>query len=31
MTAMALYKKLHRIRIALTECTQRVLAQEIEL
>jgi len=30
MTAMALYKKLHRIRILLTECTQRVLAQEIE-
>lgn len=27
-TAMALYKSLHRIRIALMNCTQRVLAQE---
>ena len=27
-TAMALYKTLHRIRLALIECTQRVLARE---
>lgn len=27
-TAMALYKKLHRIRMALVECTRRVLASE---
>jgi len=27
-TAMALYKVLHRIRLALTECTRRVLARE---
>ena len=30
MTAMALYKKLHRIRILLAECTHRVLAHEIK-
>jgi hypothetical protein len=27
-TAMSLYKALHRIRIALLDCTQRVLARE---
>jgi RNA polymerase sigma-70 factor (ECF subfamily) len=27
-SAMALYKSLHRIRIALMNCTQQVLAQE---
>ena len=27
-TAMALYKKLHRIRQALLECVRRTLAQE---
>ncbi len=27
-SAMALYKTLHRIRLALMECTRRVLAQE---
>ena len=27
-TAMSLYKSLHRIRIALMDCTKRVLAQE---
>ena len=27
-TAMALYKQLHRIRLALIECTRRVLAKE---
>lgn len=27
-SAMALYKTLHRIRIALMECTQRILARE---
>jgi RNA polymerase sigma-70 factor (ECF subfamily) len=30
LTAMALYKKLHRIRMLLTECTQRELAQRVE-
>ena len=28
MTAMALYKRLHRIRLQLMECTQRTLASE---
>ncbi|MEM7391122.1 MAG: RNA polymerase subunit sigma-70, partial [Verrucomicrobiota bacterium] len=27
-SAMALYKQLHRIRMALIECTQRFLAKE---
>jgi hypothetical protein len=27
-TAMAIYKKLHRIRQALLECVRRTLAQE---
>jgi RNA polymerase sigma-70 factor (ECF subfamily) len=30
LTAMALYKKLHRIRILLVECTQREIARGIE-
>ena len=30
LTAMALYKKLHRIRVLLTECTQREIARGIE-
>ncbi len=30
LTAMALYKKLHRIRILLTECAQREIARGIE-
>jgi RNA polymerase sigma-70 factor (ECF subfamily) len=29
-TAMALYKKLHRIRLLLTECTQRKLSRKTE-
>jgi len=30
ITAMALYKKLHRIRILLTECTKREMARRIQ-
>ena len=30
LTAMALYKKLHRIRMQLTECTQREMARRIQ-